>query len=183
MPQNIEIKAKLPNLRVFEHIHSQLNLKTKSKGTHILQRDTFFHSSKGILKLREQQGKSKSGGTLIFYEKPADLDSKQCHYIKSPVQDPYSMKEILSKTMLLRGEVTKTRLVYLVGQVHVRLDKVEELGYYLELEVVMKANQSREEGIGLAESLLIELKVDSSWLQTHAYMEIMEFNDVSTYWP
>ncbi|KAI6660999.1 hypothetical protein LOD99_13722 [Oopsacas minuta] len=167
---------------VFEHVRLHLNRKTKSEGTQVLQRDTFYHSSKGILKLREQQGRGRSVATLIFYEKPADTASKQCHYTKSPIQDPISMKEILSKTLLQRGEVTKERLLYFIGQTHVRLDKVEGIGYFLELEIVMKPDQSRKKGVEIAESLLIELQVDSTWLQTHAYMDIIETNHVNAHW-
>ena len=181
MSQNIEIKAKLPNLVIFEHIHKLLNLKTKSKGTGFIQLDTFFHSAKGILKLREQNGKGRKG-TLMFYERTDGACSKQCYYTRSPVQEPRSMKEILSKTLGKRGEVTKDRLLYLVGQIQIHLDKVEGLGYFLELEVLMKPDQSREDGIGVAEDLLIELKVDATWLQKHAYMDLIETNKVAKLW-
>ena len=93
------------------------------------------------------------------------------------------MKEILSKTLCKRGEVTKERLLYIVGQIQVHLDKVEGLGYFLELEVMMKPDQSREDGIGVAEDLLIELKVDATWLQTHTYMDLIEDNQVAIFWP
>ena len=181
MSQNIEIKAKLPNFVVFEHIYKLLNLKTKSKGNRFVQRDTFFYSSKGILKLREQNGKDRHAN-LMFYERTDGACSKQCYYTRSPVQDPRSMKEILSKTLGKRGEVTKERLFYHVGQIRIHLDKVEGLGYFIELEVMTKPDQSREEGIGVAEDLLIELKVDASWLQTHAYMDLIETNEVAKYW-
>lgn len=180
MCENIEIKVQLPTRKIYEHIYSKLNLKTKTKGVLILQRDTFFHSSKGVVKLREQNGDTNA--TLIFYKKSDDLDSKRCHYFKSPVKDPPSMREILSNLLGRRGEIEKHRYLYILGQVRIHLDKVDGLGYFLELEVKLKSGQSREEGMALAEKILIELKVDVSWLQTHAYMEILESNKAGEQW-
>ena len=47
-----------------------------------------------------------------------------------------SLLPLLGAAVGERGEVRKTRLLYLVGQTRVHLDTVEGLGDFLELEVI-----------------------------------------------
>ena len=48
------------------------------------------------------------------------------------------MKTILEQILPVTGSVRKRRLVYHVGQTRVHLDRVEGLGDFLELEVVLR---------------------------------------------
>ena len=45
------------------------------------------------------------------------------------------LHSLLSAAVGVRGEVAKTRTLYIVGQTRVHLDSVDHLGEYLELEV------------------------------------------------
>lgn len=44
-------------------------------------------------------------------------------------------KNVLGQAIGIRGEVKKTRLLYMVGQTRVHVDSVEGLGDFMELEV------------------------------------------------
>lgn len=46
-----------------------------------------------------------------------------------------SMTDILSQSIGVLGIVKKTRLLYMVGQTRIHIDKVDGLGNFIELEV------------------------------------------------
>ena len=173
MPQNIEIKARLPNQELFDGIKLHLIEKTQTPGKAIQQKDTFFKSTDGRLKLREEIIDSPVG-SLIYYKRTDQPGPKQSDFVVTSVPDPEAMKTILANTVGRRGEVCKERLLFMVGQTRVHLDRVEGLGVYMELEVMMEPGQSKEDGISIAESLMAELKIEQSWLESEAYIDILE---------
>ena len=173
MPQNIEIKARLPDQQFFDETKSFLVSKTQTSGTVITQKDTFFLAPKGRLKLREEKT-DQPANSLVFYQRTDEPGPKQSDFIKTEVLEAERMKEILSSAMGHRGEVRKERLLFMIGQTRVHLDTVAELGLFLELEVLMKPEQSKEEGIQIAEQIMAELKIEQSWLESGAYMDIIE---------
>jgi predicted adenylyl cyclase CyaB len=74
----------------------------------------------------------------------------------------------------IRGIVKKTRYLYLVGQTRVHLDDVEDLGSFMELEVMLQEGQSEAEGQAIAEDLMERLGVARSDLLEGAYMDLLE---------
>ena len=173
MPQNIEIKARIPDQNTFETMKAYLTKKTETAGKVLIQRDTFFKTPKARLKLREEQLDSPVS-TLIYYERTDQPGPKQSDFHTTSVPDPEGMKVVLTNTLGLRGEVCKERLLFMVGQTRVHLDTVDGLGIYMELEVIVKANQSKEEGVAIAEALMAELKIEKAWLESEAYIDIIE---------
>jgi predicted adenylyl cyclase CyaB len=74
----------------------------------------------------------------------------------------------------VRGVVRKTRYLYLAGQTRIHLDDVEGLGHFMELEVVLRADQSDAEGQAIAEDLMVRLGVRKDDLLEGAYMDLLE---------
>ncbi|XP_068558683.1 uncharacterized protein [Cebidichthys violaceus] len=145
MPSNVEIKAKVSDPTLFAKKASELS---QSEGMIIRQHDRFFNCSQGRLKLRDFMNES---GQLIFYERPDTDGPKLSRYSISPTSDPPSLRTVLSDALGVKGEVRKERRLFLIGQTRVHLDAVEGLGNYMELEVVMRPEQTVEDGqqIGL----------------------------------
>jgi predicted adenylyl cyclase CyaB len=139
----------------------------------IPQEDTFFNTEKGRLKLRVQ---APDTGTLIYYERPNRDGPKRSDYYLAETQDPDSLKKVLSLTLGIRGVVKKTRYLYMAGQTRIHLDEVEGLGYYMELEVVMREDQNEAEGQSIAEDLMRRLGVREDALIEGAYMDLIEAN-------
>ena len=167
MPSNIEIKAALKNWdRAVTTAH---RLSGKSPEV-IHQQDIFFRSEGARLKLRifgPQQGE------LIRYERP-DVAAARCsRYLIAPTSDPQALLEILTKALGTNGIVEKTRNLFLVGQTRVHLDRVEGLGDYLELEVVLQPGQSEIEGKHIAEKLLSSFEVGEQDLIGEAYVDLL----------
>ncbi|TKS90427.1 hypothetical protein D9C73_024559 [Collichthys lucidus] len=167
MPSNVEIKASVSDRALFAEKAAQLS---QSEGTIIRQHDTFFNCSQGRLKLRDFMNES---GQLIFYERPDTDGPKLSRYSISPTSDPSSLRAVLSDALGVKGEVRKERRLFLIGQTRVHLDTVEGLGHYMELEVVMRPEQTVEEGQQVAEDLMEKLGVSKESLVTGAYMDLL----------
>ncbi|XP_062339151.1 uncharacterized protein LOC134037701 isoform X1 [Osmerus eperlanus] len=167
MPSNVEIKARVNDYSLFAERAGQLS---QSEGVVIRQQDTFFNCSNGRLKLRNLMDGS---GQLIFYERPDCDGPKLSRYSISPTQDPEGLRVVLADALGIKGEVRKERRLFLVGQTRVHLDTVEGLGHYMELEVVMREDQSPEEGEQVARGLMEQLAVGQDSLVTGAYMDLL----------
>jgi adenylate cyclase class IV len=62
----------------------------------------------------------------------------------------------------------------MVGQTRIHLDDVQGLGHFMELEVVLKEDQSEAEGQAIAEDLMRRLDVREEALLEEAYMDLIE---------
>lgn len=168
MPANIEIKAHvrdMPGLRARAEALSDTPVQV------ILQEDTFFHTHKGRLKLRRLQ---PDQAQLVYYERPNQDGPKRSNYQIYETGDPQRLLTTLTLALGVRGVVRKTRYLYLCGQTRIHLDDVEGLGQFMELEVVLRENQSDAEGQAIAEELMDRLKVQKEDLLEGAYMDMLE---------
>lgn len=168
MPANIEIKARLTDLGAVRERAERLSGIPVEV---IPQVDTFFHTAAGRLKLREL---GAGDAQLIFYTRPDAAGPKRSDYQIFRTEDPAGLKEVLSLALGVRGVVRKTRYLYLVGQTRLHLDDVEGLGYFMELEVVLREGQSDAEGQQIASDLMRKLGVNPEALLEGAYMDLIE---------
>ena len=74
----------------------------------------------------------------------------------------------------IRGVVKKVRYLYMVDQTRIHQDEVEGLGHFMELEVVMREDQSDAEGQTIAEDLMRRLEIREDALIEEAYMDLLE---------
>jgi len=168
MPANIEIKARITDLADFRQRAGRLS---DTPPEVIPQVDTFFHTGKGRLKLREL---GPANGQLIYYTRPDAAGPKRSDYRIFFTDNPAQLKETLSQALGVRGVVRKTRTLYMVGQTRIHLDDVEGLGHFMELEVVMREGQSDAQGQAIATDLMRALGVDEECLLEGAYMDLIE---------
>lgn len=170
MPTNVEIKAKLHTQKRFEETKQLAQKLSDQPMQVIVQEDTFFPSSSGRLKLRVF---SPEAGQLIFYDRADDAGPKQSFYDLADTKEPQKLKSVLTKALGTTGVVAKTRYLYMVGQTRIHLDEVKDLGYFMELEVVLKDSQSAEEGTAIAKDLMQQLQVGEEDLLQGAYMDML----------
>jgi predicted adenylyl cyclase CyaB len=168
MPANIEIKA---HARYFAEIKSRAEKLSDTPVEVIPQEDIFFNVPQGRLKLRIL---APDNAQLIYYTRPDQEGPKRSDYHIAYTSDPDNLKRVLELSYGIRGAVKKTRYLYLVGQTRVHLDDVEGLGHFMELEVVMRDEQSDAEGQEIAEGLMASLGVERSDLLEGAYMDMLE---------
>lgn len=169
MKRNVEIKAKVTGLEAVRRIVEGL---ADSGPLELEQEDTFFVCPHGRLKLRRFGGCAEA--ELIYYERPESSGPRESRYIVHPTADPEGLREVLSAAFDVRGVVRKRRAVYVIGQTRVHLDQVEELGEFVELEVVLRAEQSASEGVTIAHELMEKLDISPNQLIDRAYIDLLQ---------
>ena len=81
---------------------------------------------------------------------------------------------ILSEAYGIRGVISKVRYLYMVGQTRIHLDDVKGLGKFMELEVVLRPDQTDADGQAIAEDLMYKLGIQECDLIETAYMDMLE---------
>lgn len=167
MARNIEIKARIESV---EALLPRVRAIADDGPTEILQDDTFFSCPNGRLKLRAF---SETAGELIFYQRPDSAGPKESFYVLSRTPSPNTLREALALAYGASGRVRKHRTLFLVGRTRVHLDRVEGLGDFLELEVVLAERETTEAGVKVACDLLARLGVSPQQLIEGAYLDLL----------
>jgi predicted adenylyl cyclase CyaB len=167
MARNIEIKARIGSIDALERLVAPLATQGPE---HIGQDDTFFRCDTGRLKLRAF---SATEGELIYYRRADDAGPKTSFYLRSPTSDPEALRESLTLAYGQAGRVRKQRTLYLIGRTRVHLDRVERLGQFVELEVVLREDERAEEGIDEASRLMAVLGITPGQLIAGAYLDLL----------
>lgn len=167
MARNVEIKARIENVAVLTPRVAAI----ASEGPlEIAQDDTFFTCGNGRLKLRAF---SIDAGELIFYKRANQAGPKESFFIRSPTTSPETLRESLSLAYGQIGRIRKYRTLFLVGRTRVHLDRVEGLGHFLELEVVLVDDEPAEHGVREAHELMGRLGIQPDQLVEGAYLDLI----------
>jgi len=167
MARNIEIKARVATPEILAGRAAEI---ADEGPVAIFQDDTFFTCASGRLKLRDF---GDGSGELIHYYRADQLGPKESRYLLSPTTAPATLRESLRLANGISGRVVKHRTLYLVGQTRVHLDRVEGLGNFMELEVVLSDAQTSEEGTRIAQELMQRLDIDPASLVDGAYVDLV----------
>ena len=167
MPRNVEIKA-----RVAEPARLRALAAVLADGPPVVieQTDTFFAVGRGRLKLRVF---ADGAGELISYERPDAAGPKTSRYGIAPVADGASLLAVLSAALPVRGVVRKRRELLLCGRTRIHLDRVEGLGDFLELEVVLAEGEDLAAGEAEARELMARLGIAPGDLVSGAYLDLL----------
>lgn len=167
MPRNVEIKARISSV---EALIPRAAAIADSGTVAIAQDDTFFHCDAGRLKLRAF---ADGTGELIFYQRADDAGPKTSEYFLAQTADAATLRDVLTRAYGTTGRVVKQRTLYLTGPTRIHLDRVEGLGDFLELEVVLAEDESEVQGIATARAVMRSLGVDASQLVQGAYHDLL----------
>lgn len=112
---------------------------------------------------------------LISYSRPNQKGPKLSNYsiFRTPPETAPSLLAVLAESLGVLGEVRKTRHVLIIDQTRVHLDKVEGLGSFVELEVVLRDEQSTEDGEAIAKEIMVHLGIADARMEEGAYMDIL----------
>ena len=167
MARTIEIKARIegidavmPRARALAHRDAEL----------IQQDDTFFRVPHGRLKLREF---ADGSAELIHYHRADTVDAKLSDYRRVPAPDAAALRDALERALGALGRVRKQRWLLLVDQTRIHLDRVEGLGDFMELEVVLRDDQSGADGVRIADQLMHELGLAQAERIAGAYLDLL----------
>ena len=165
--KNLELKATYSDLEKAEEIARELGAVFEWEG---FQKDTFFRTFRGRLKLREtNDGISE----LIAYVRPNRQSEKWSDYEIVPVREAEKMKSLLQKSLGILGIVEKHRKLYLLKNVRIHLDRVEELGTFLEFEIIVETPEQEREAPILMNHLKQSFQLEEDQLIRGAYLDIL----------
>lgn len=173
MQRNIEIKAKLKNRnRLLEKIIKLCDAEN-TKAIELEQLDIFYRVNIGRLKLRHFGTGQES--ELIAYERPNEKGPKLSSYTRVPMATHTAelLDKALTSALGVSMQVKKNRLVYLIGQSRLHIDQVEGLGDFIEIEVVLKPNQTIDDGQLVMNKLITELGIQTEDLINTAYADLL----------
>jgi predicted adenylyl cyclase CyaB len=167
MARNVEIKARIAGVAALAPLAARL---ADGAPTLIDQDDTFFGCPNGRLKLRDQFA---DGAELIFYQRADVSGPKESFYLRVAVADPAAMRTLLTLAHGLAGRVRKRRMLFLAGRTRIHLDTVEDLGEFLELEVVLRDGESVGDAEAEARRIMAALGVGPEALVEGAYVDCL----------
>jgi predicted adenylyl cyclase CyaB len=167
MARNIEVKARIASVEVLRPIAQAL---ADGPSERIEQDDTFFACAQGRLKLRDF---GDGRGELIHYERADAEGPKLSDYVRATTAAPAALREALTRAQGQIGRVRKTRWLLRSGQTRIHLDRVDGLGDFLELEVVLRDGQDEADGQRIAETLLAQLGVEPAQCLSGAYLDLL----------
>ena len=165
--RNLEIKARARN---FEKQMEQAERLAGGSARHLEQEDTFFNVPVGRLKLRKFEDGSAE---LIQYSRHDSPGPTESEYTVLRIQDAERLRQVLAKALGIRAVVRKRRAVYFVGQTRIHLDRVEGLGPFIELEVVLDSDQDIRHGTAVVEDLMLKLEIEKEDLVPAAYVDLV----------
>lgn len=152
--RNIEIKCVLSDRRAVEARLAELGAEEVWVAR---QRDTFYTVPRGWLKLREHEG---GEAELIAYARATDTSGPRASdFERAVIDDVQLWKRLLAKALPVDIVVQKERTLWMYRHTRVHLDRVEDLGDYLELETLVgeiEEDEARAENEAVIEALALD---------------------------
>lgn len=174
MARNIEIKAHVADP---DEMAGRAARVAEEGPWTIEQDDTFFGCRDGRLKLRDF---GNGSAELIYYRRPDQAGPGQSEYRITPTEDPAGLRAVLADALGVAGRVRKQRKLYLAGRTRIHLDRVEGLGDFIEIEVVLADGESSAVGHAEADFLMDRLHIAEADLVEVAYVDLLEENPASS---
>jgi len=127
--KNIEIKARTDRANQIRSILMEQNADSRGIDHQI---DTYFRIPEGRMKLR--QGDIEN--CLVYYERPNQAGPKRSDVFLAFPEDTDGVRDVLSKALGVLCVVRKHREILFIGNTKFHLDEVDELGSFVEIEVI-----------------------------------------------
>ncbi|MFO1328591.1 MAG: class IV adenylate cyclase [Rubrivivax sp.] len=167
MARNIEIKARIDSV---DAVLPRARAVAGSEPQPIEQDDRFFTAPHGRLKLRRF---ADGSAELIHYHRADGTGARASDYVRVPVPDADALALALTRALGAGARVRKQRLLLLAGQTRIHLDRVQGLGDFVELEVVLRDGQSDADGEAIAEALMAALGLADAPRVPVAYADLL----------
>jgi len=146
--RNLELKVEC-SPEAFAAMRQRVELLVCAPIQRLRQVDTYLRVERGRLKLREirsDEPEAIERAELIAYARPSDAGSRWSSYRVVPiaVQAAPGLLAGLLMTHDQLARIDKVRLLAIVGQTRIHLDRVEGLGTFIELETVVTTQRDVE---------------------------------------
>jgi len=165
---NIEIKARCADLDAARFKLRELGARFAGVDE---QRDTYFATARGRLKLRDGPIEK----ALIFYERPDSAAVKESTVALARLEkqgDLDDLRRALGEALGVRVEVFKRREIHFLGNVKIHLDEVANLGTFIEFEAKGDCESDRPRCQRQVEELMVTFNVRREDLQATSYADM-----------
>lgn len=185
MARNIELKARCEDLDVAGAAAVRVGaVLTRSE----LQRDTYFDTTSGRLKLRECWNLASGTGPidftcpddpparaeLIWYHRRDEAVARGSDYTIVHVMESGALRGMLAGSLGVVSEVVKRRTLYMLDNVRIHLDAVRGLGTFIEFEAVMSPGRTDEAERAKVERLQAEFRIAPSDILSGSYSDMLQ---------
>jgi predicted adenylyl cyclase CyaB len=134
---NFEFKARLNNETRVREALKRLNARYIGTDHQI---DTYFRVLSGRLKVRE----GRLENALIFYRRSNVRRARQSSVEMMLLPRRNSLRAILGRSLGTLAVVDKHREIYFVKNVKIHLDRVRQLGNFLEVEAISRTGDAKK---------------------------------------
>lgn len=163
--RNLEIKAKYRNQTNLERLLGDIGVRFVES---MHQIDTYFSVPTGRLKLREIDNKRAE---LIYYQRGEKSNKRWSDYYLYPCSNPKELKLFLSKALAIKVVVDKKRTLYQYRDARIHVDKVKNLGNFMEIEIEVK--KEKDQARHLMKELLDHLKIPQEHFIKKSYSDLL----------
>uniref|UniRef100_A0A1I7XUI8 CYTH domain-containing protein n=1 Tax=Heterorhabditis bacteriophora TaxID=37862 RepID=A0A1I7XUI8_HETBA len=170
MHQFIVLKARVDNMEAAENSIFDL---TESLGSCFLQEDVYFNVPTGNLKLRIMH--PNRCGQLIFNSLSKQSGHKLSESQVTEVEDVYSIRATLGAALGERGAITKKRRVFVMDDVRIYLDDVDQIGQFIDIAVNLSSSDP-EQCYKRATSIRTRLNIREDSIVPTAYLDLLMEN-------
>lgn len=167
MAKNVEFKAKVAD---YDEMFNKVGILTNVTPTLIMQQDIFYGIKKGRLKLRTI---SNAHHEIIYYSRKNTLMPKVSKYYRFEVKHYDMVNRILARIFGEKEKVRKERYLFLKDNIRFHLDKVMDLGTFMEIEYIMSEKESKVEATNKVNTLLKRLDISPDMLIKGSYADML----------
>jgi predicted adenylyl cyclase CyaB len=167
MKQNIEIKARARDFPRQQQLAAPI---ATEPARLLIQHDTFYNVPTGRLKLRRF---ADGSAELIQYDRANETGAKTSNYVVAPVPNHELMHECLTRALGIKVDVRKRRTLIMAGRTRIHFDEVENLGNFIELEVVLAEGDDPAAGRAEAQQIMQQLEIREGDLLDCAYADLL----------
>jgi adenylate cyclase class 2 len=139
-------------------------------GGTLAQRDTYFEVPRGRLKLREEPD---ALAQLIAYERPDLAGHRESRYRLVEVPEPAALRATLASVLGVKVVVTKARRLFTFEGVRIHLDRVDDLGNFIEFEGVAADGDDPASFKGLLDDLRGSFGIRDEDLLRESYSDLI----------
>jgi predicted adenylyl cyclase CyaB len=125
----------------------------------------------GRLKLREEPG---AVAHLIAYERPDLAGNKESRYRLVEVPAPAELRDALASVLGIKVAVSKARRLFIFEGVRIHLDRVDDLGDFIEFEGVAADGRDPDEFTDLLEDLRGSFGIREEDLRRESYSDLVD---------
>lgn len=167
MPLNVEIKARSSQIKTVRRLLE--NQVARFVGVDH-QVDTYFKVAHGRLKLR--QGNIENA--LIHYSRSDQAGPKKSEVLLYQSPTTANLKEVLEAALDKLVVVDKMREIYFIDNVKFHLDKVENLGTFVEIEAIDQDGTVGEEKLQEQCNYYLQLfQIPAADLVPYSYSDLL----------